>query len=160
MYKIAHFLTKSPFIIIMSIFQFIHSWTMPNIEKLTNDTNTIANELEAIKKLAESERTPKKTELKTQIDQVQGELQNHLQSLQSKTDAQSANERAKTEHLLTNIQSANDKLLQLGAEVQSNTNTAPTGEEKKWFKQRWSDLWSDGKRKETAGKVYEWLQER
>jgi len=104
---------------------------MPNIEKLTNDTNTIANELEAIKKLAESERTPKKTELKTQIDQVQGELQNHLQSLQSKTDAQSANERAKTEHLLTNIQSANDKLLQLGAEVQSNTNTAPTGEEKK-----------------------------
>lgn len=127
---------------------------MANIEKLTAETQTITAQLEAIKKLAETERAPKQTELKTQIDKINTELHTHLQSLQSKTDAQSANERAKTEALLSTMNTANDKLLQLGAEVQSNTNTVATNEEKKWFKQRWSDLWSDGKRKETAGKVW------
>lgn len=120
---------------------------MPTIEKLTNDTNTIASELEAIKKLAETERAPKQTELKTQIDQVQGELQSHLQSLQSKTDAQSANERAKTEQLLTNIQSANDKLLQLGAEVQWNAKIEPTNEETTWVKEHRKKIWSKDERK-------------
>lgn len=86
---------------------------MTNIDKLSLESQSIADQLKAIKKLNDTERTSKTTEIKTQLKKMNDELHAHLSTLDSKTDAQSTNERAKTEALLASINKQNDELLQL-----------------------------------------------